>query len=159
WSVDGPADPRANKRPSPPGEGPGFRRVAVVSGLPPSASRLPPGAGNQGKKPKYEELELGKEGTVGKVTQTNGHAAAVSADGNGGEAAGSRGLLHVGDTTPLLGRAGLYIGCPEPVHSVPWCATVYADGPGCGSVRLGGVAVRAPAYDAATWNPPLRLSS
>jgi hypothetical protein len=61
--------------------------------LPPRTSRLPPGAGNKGEEPKYEEVELGEK--TGRLIEADGHAATIGANGDGGEAAVGPGLGHV----------------------------------------------------------------
>ena len=97
----GVAAPRTYKRPSPPGEGPGFRRCAVASGvLPPSPSRLPPGAGNKGKKPEYEELELAEQGYGKGRGHPHGNARTVLTDGHGEHVA--RPVSQTHDRIPLL---------------------------------------------------------
>jgi hypothetical protein len=71
--------------------------VSVVTAravlLPPRSSRLPPGAGNKGEEPKYEEVELGEE--AGRLIEADGHAAAIGANGDGDKAAIGPGLGHV----------------------------------------------------------------
>jgi len=108
------------------GEGPGLRRCAVASGvLPPSPSRLPPGAGNKGNKPEYEELELAEQGYGKGSGQANGHAATIGPNGDGDEA-GPVGQTHDGWHSCYLGRRGLYPGSPRlssalqgPVRATP----------------------------------------
>ena len=82
--------------------------AAFAVSLPPPPSRLPPGAGNEAKKLEPKKLELGKQGYVGRVGQSNGHAAAVSANGDGGELAATVGLTHGGIRSWCGDVAGLY---------------------------------------------------
>jgi hypothetical protein len=67
--------------------------TALAVSLPPRTSRLPPGAGNKGEEPKYEEVELGEEAIGG--VDADGHAATVGANGDSGKAAVGPGLGHV----------------------------------------------------------------
>jgi hypothetical protein len=71
------------------------RRCAVASGvLPPSPSRLPPGAGDKGDEPEPEELEPAEEGYEEALGDVDGHAATVGADGDGDEIARPARLAH-----------------------------------------------------------------
>src|SRR5918992_4840010 len=71
------------------------RRYAAASGvLPPSPSRLPPGAGNEGDELEHDALELRKEGYVGSVGQLDRDTPTVGRDGDGAVGAGPIELAH-----------------------------------------------------------------
>ena len=72
-----------------------IRRSSRPAALSPPVSRLPPGAGNEADQLEGEYLEPTKKGYLDAVGQADGHARAISADGDGGELTLPVCLTHV----------------------------------------------------------------
>jgi hypothetical protein len=71
------------------------RRPLRLLALSPPFPSLPPGAGNEADKLEGERLERAKEEYRYVLGQPDGHARAVTADGDGGESVLPLGLAHL----------------------------------------------------------------